>query len=190
MRAAPLSNPQTIYIFQFLPMFLVSSPYRANEPLNIFLHLLPCRAAAFFICNGHPVIAFAEILFYFSPDIPLSFPLVLSLYILRGGFLLFFSLLSSCTIPPCMLIFYFQGVPEFPYVSYVSPLHIAPLDVSLIRLIELLRERSPVKEKELPAPFSLTFCRSDGTVCTGKFSKRQKPGSRTKIRELFFYVMM
>ena len=181
-------DSQTIYIFQFLPILLVSSPYRANEPLNVFLHFLPCRAAAFFICNGHPVIAFAEILFYFSPTSRSLFH-SLSLY-LPGWLSSFLPLLPSCTISPCMLIFYFQGVPEFPSISYVSPLHIAPLDEISNTLNRAFKGAQSRKRKGASAPFLLTFCRPDGTVCTGLFSEWHKPGSRIPVRELFFYVMM
>ena len=130
MWSSSLSDLQPVYVLQFFSKLPVSLSYFLYQFCDILFHLLPCGTVAFPVCNRHPVIILSEIPFDQPPEVPLSFPLVLSFYILRRSFLFLFSLLSPGAIPSCMLFFYLYGFSTVPQMSYVRTFHISPGPIS------------------------------------------------------------
>jgi hypothetical protein len=140
MGTAFLSNCQAVNIFQFPSLFLIFQPDFSNQLRKIFLHLFPCRAFPLLICESHPVIARREVPLDQSPNIPFPSPLILFGNLFRSGLLSLFSFLSPSSIPSGMLFLHLHGTPKVPYLPYVCPPHISTPVVSLIPLIELLRD--------------------------------------------------
>lgn len=162
MGTAFLSNCQAVNIFQFPSLFLIFQSDFSDQLRKIFLHLFPRGAFPLLVCESHPVIARREVPLNQSSYIPLSSPLILFGNLFRGGFLFLFSFLSPGSIPSGMLFLYLHGTPKVPYLPYVCPPHISTPVVSLIPLIELLRDvlsRKKVKNMAGSLLPELTFRR-------------------------------
>ena len=114
MGPSTFSNLQAVYVLQFFSELPVSFPYLFDQVRHILLHLFPCGAVPFSVCDRHPVIILSEIPLDQSSQVPLSFPLVLPFDIFRRSLLSLLPFLSSGSIPSCVFLLYLYGFSTVP----------------------------------------------------------------------------